>query len=1015
MSRLRTEIVSPLILLLLISGTVFAEGPARKIDFTRDIRPILSEYCYACHGPDSNKREADLRLDTQEGLFKKLDEHSVVLPGKAGKSDLYIRLITDDADLRMPPADSERTLKPEQIALIKRWIDAGADWQGHWAFVVPKRPAIPNVKKKPTVKNDIDRFVLAALNVRGLKQSSQTDRVTLIRRLSFDLQGLPPTPQEVNAFVNDKRSDAYEKLVDRMLSSPRYGERMAQYWLDLVRYADTNGIHGDNHREVALYRDYVINAFNDNKPFDEFTREQLAGDLLPGSTWEQKIASGYNRLLMTTREGGAQPREYLAKYASDRVRNLGTVWLGSTLGCSECHDHKYDPYTMKDFYSLAAFFADIKETAVGTQPPTRIPSAAQEQQVQQLDQQIAVVRKTLDTQTPELDTALAKWEQAERTKKIEWTALKPVEAKSKNGAILKVLEDGSVIASGKNPDTDEYTLSFNNELKGVTGLRLEALPDDSFPAKGPGRAGNGNFVVNELILNVSGKPVKFSQATATHSQNDWNIKGAIDGNPKTGWAILNQAGRPNSAVFEAEADLSNAKDSIFTIVFQQNHVNQHTLGKFRLLVTNSSRPVRADGRSGLPEQIAAILKLEADKRNAQQKQQLAAHYRTIAPALEPARKQMADLEAQKKKIQNAMPTMLVSTAVKPRIMRVLPRGNWLDDSGEVVQPAVPEFLPGLKAQTQRANRLDLANWLVDAENPIVARVFVNRLWKLMFGRGLVKTLDDFGSQGELPSHPELLNWLSVEFTSSGWDVKRMMKLIALSGTYRQSSASNEEQRKQDPFNRLLARQGRFRLDAEMVRDNALTVSGLLVHKDGGSSTKPYQPTGYWAHLNFPKRVYKHDTGENQYRRGLYTYWCRTFLHPSMLAFDAPTREECTVDRPRSNTPLQALVLLNDPTYVEASRALAKRILQEGGKTTEERIQFAYRLILTRKADANEVKILSGLLEKHRGEYQKTPQEARDLLAIGLTQAPEEIDAVELAAWTSLTRVILNLHETITRF
>ncbi|HMC65434.1 MAG TPA: DUF1549 and DUF1553 domain-containing protein, partial [Gemmataceae bacterium] len=719
--------------------------------------------------------------------------------------------------------------------LIRRWIEQGAKWQQHWSRIIPQRAELPQVTNASWPRNPIDRFILARLEQEGLKPSPEAESRTLIRRLSFDLTGLPPTPEEVDAFVNDNSPTAYEKLVDRLLGSKHYGERMAIYWLDLVRYADTGGYHSDNHRDVWLYRDYVIDAFNDNKRFDQFTIEQLAGDLLPNATRKQKIASGYNRMLQTTEEGGAQPKEYAAKYAADRVRNVSSVWLASTMGCSECHDHKFDPFSTKEFYRFASFFADLQELPVGRQPQTPVPTPDQEAQLKKLDEQMAPLQKVLATQTPELDAAQAKW--------------------------------------------------------------------------------------------------------------------------------------------EASLPLAEVRK--------------------------------------LPKPVIDILLIDPAKRTPPQKQAVAAHYRTVAPQLAAVRKQLAALQKQRDDLNKTIPTTLISISGPPRVMRVLPRGNWLSDAGEVVTPGVPAVLNKLDTK-DRPTRLDLAKWLVAPDNPLVAHVFVNRLWKLLFGQGIVKSLEDFGSQGAWPTHPELLDWLAVEFRESGWNIKHIVKLMVMSATYRQSSALTEEVRQRDPYNLLLARQGRFRLDAEVVRDNALAVSGLLSRQIGGPSVKPYQPAGYWAYLNFPKRDWEKDQGPNQYRRGLYTYWCRTFLHPSMLAFDASTREECMVERPRSNTPLQALVLLNDPTYVEAARALAERVMREGGQSADERVEFAYRQVLQRKARPEEVQLLTGLLARHQKQYQVDKSAAAALLKVGDKPVPKDIDAAELAAWTSVARVVLNLHETVTR-
>src|SRR5579872_2070849 len=733
-----------------------AEGVGAKVDFNREIRPILSDVCFQCHGPDKNRRKADLRLDVKEDVYKDRGGYALVVPNKPEESELYVRLVDTDEKQRMPPPEALRQLSKNEIDLFKRWIEQGAQWQGHWAYLKPDRPTVPDVgDDRGFVRNEIDKFILQRLREKTLEPSPEADRVTLIRRLSFDLVGLPPTPKEVDGFVNDAREGAYEELVDRLLASPHFGERMAMYWLDLVRYADTNGYHGDNHEDRDMYRDWVINAFNDNMPFDRFTLEQLAGDLLPNATTATKIASGYNRLLMTTREGGAQAKEYMAKYSADRVRNFSSVWMAGTLGCAECHDHKYDPYTTRDFYSVAAFFADIQETAVGEQPGTKIPTPEEAARLAQFDEQIKPLRTVLDTQTPELDVAQAEWEESFRKSTVEWVVLKPIEAVSKQGAQLKVHDDGSVLAGGANPATDTYELKFSTPLKGVTALRLEVLPDDSQPAKGPGRAANGNFVLNEFTAEAAGKPLEWSAVTATHSQKDYAITSAADGKAETGWAILDHVGRESSAVFELMSDLGEGGEVALAVAMQQNYGSSHTIGRFRLAVTTARRPIRAGAENGMPKNITEIIALARVQRSEKQTQELAAYFRTVAPQLAATRAALAELQKQRDALFSTVRTTLVSTSGPARVMRVLPRGNWLDESGEVVPPAAPGFLTGRQGSPPevRLTRLDLANWVTSPENPLTARVFVNRLWKIAFGQGLVRSIEDFGSQGTPPTHP----------------------------------------------------------------------------------------------------------------------------------------------------------------------------------------------------------------------------------------------------------------------
>lgn len=1021
------------------------------VEFNRDIRPVLAENCFFCHGPDKNKRKADLRLDTAEGLVGKEGMKGTVVPGKPGDSELFRRIMSNDPEMKMPPHDSGKSLTAREIALLKKWIEQGAKYEGHWAFLPIKRSDAPEIRNsKLETRSEIDRFVLDALSQQGLKlkPSAETDRVTLIRRLSFDLTGLPPTPQEVDAFVKDTSADAYEKLVDRLLQSPHYGERLAMWWLDLVRYADTVGYHGDQDMSVSPFRQYVIESFNANKRFDQFTIEQLAGDLLPNPTREQLIASGYNRLGMMSAEGGVQDKEYLAKYIAERVRNASGTWLGITLGCAECHDHKFDPLTQRDFYRFEAFFADIQERGLYSGahadgnwgPFVKVPNAEQEADLKKLDQEIADAKKVLETSTAELVAAQAAWEKSQ----VAWTLLKPESVTSAEGVTLTVKDDGSILASGKNPATDTYTLVVKNPPKGITAFRLEVLPDDSLPKKGPGRAGNGNFVLSEFtVKQIVGETIEemiaLQNATATYEQTGaaennpykkWAVAAAIDGDEKGktwGWAIMEKVGQPQVAVFETVADIAGGEGSSLTISLLQNLDNpQHTIGRFRLSATTAPRPIRAGDAP--PPNISALLAIAADQRNDAQKNELAAYYRSIAPALDGARKHLADRENARKQLDARIPSTLITASVQPRMVRVLKRGNWMDESGEEVKPAFPVVLStvadasrvssdtksnGHESDT-RLTRHDLAKWIVSKENPLTARVFVNRLWKQFFGAGLSRKLDDLGAQGEWPSHPQLLDHLASSFTDNNWDVKQLIKTIVMSGTYRQSSVATREQRELDPYNRWLARQGRFRIDAELVRDNALAISGLLVTKLGGKSVKPYQPPGYFAYLNFPAREWQNDTGENLYRRGLYTHWQRQYLHPSLLAFDAPNREECTADRARSNTPLQSLVLLNDPSYVEASRAFAEQIIRQGGSNARDRLSFAFHRAVSRDIKPAEAEVLERLLQSHLDEYKSDAAAANELLSVGAKPAPTDLDKSELAAWTSIARTILNLHEVITR-
>jgi hypothetical protein len=773
-------------LLLAFGNTGEWANGAEPIDYNRDIRPILSDRCFACHGPDAKHREADLRLDVEDEAIG-----TVIDREHPAESEFLHRITSEDESERMPPPDSGKSLNAKEIQLLKRWIANGAPYAPYWAYVPPRRHSVPAISGLATSADWIDCFIQSRLRKESLAPSPPADKITLIRRLTFDLTGLPPSPEEVAAFTHDHAPDAYEKLVSRLLDSPHFGERMAIFWLDLVRYADTVGYHGDQDHNISPYRDFVINAFNEDLPFDQFTREQLAGDLLPNPTLTQRIATGYNRMLQTTHEGGLQPKEYLAIYAADRVRNLSLVWMGATMGCCQCHDHKFDPYTLRDFYAMEAFFADIDEA-----------------------KHFKVGGNSLPTNRPPEIEVLTEEEQ------------------SKIAAIEQEIRD------------------------------LESAAGESAPS---------------------------------------------------------------------EEELASLKD-----------------------------------------QLAAVHK-------------------------------------------NARKTM-VTVAIEPRPIRVLPRGNWMDDSGEIVLPAIPAFLGSLNTEG-RATRLDLARWLTDPINGVgglTARVMVNRFWALLLGSGLSKSLDDFGGQGEPPVHPELLDQLAVEFYESGWDVKHILRLIVLSETYRQSSLASPSLLQRDPDNQLFARQATFRLPAEMIRDNALAISGLLVDDYGGASIRPYQPEGYYRHLNFPKRVYHPHHDSRQWRRGVYIHWQRQYLHPMLKAFDAPSREECTAQRPRSNTPLAALVLLNDPTFVEAARGLATKMLTSPATDHAGRIDFACRLAISHEPDDVERDVLLGLLNSARMTYQKDPAAADRLIAIGDSPVGRSLDPVELAAWMQVARAILNLNETITR-
>lgn len=990
-----------------------------KIQFNRDVRPIFSDTCFRCHGPDAKARKGNLRLDVRDDAVRTRDGKTPIVPGNAAQSEAYRRLTTSDADDLMPPPSIHKALTAQQIDIIRRWIDQGAEYQAHWAYAPLGHPAPSpaEARSKSSGKNPIDGFIRARLAQEGLAPSKAAEPTTLFRRLHLDLTGLPPKPEDLTRFLSDRGEDAYVRWVEQLLASSQFSERMTVWWLDLVRYADSVGYHSDVPMPVWPYRDYVIRSFRENKPFDRFTVEQLAGDLLPEATQEQKVASTYNRLLQTTEEGGAQAKEYEFIYACDRVRNTASTWLGATLLCAQCHDHKYDPYTMKDFYSFAAFFTDIQEPIVGSRGRgTLLPDAAQERQLAEFEAAIKRRREVLDTPTPELAAQQQTWEQ-EMGRAPEWRAVGVKTVASTSGAKLEIQDGGVIKVKGPFPEKDHFTFTSVLEPGEVTGLRLEVLSDPDLPASGPGTASNGNFVLNEFGLKEGGefgtnRVLALSRAAVDFSQDGYSADRLIDGKlDSAGWAVLPQIGKDHYAVFELSEPLRVTTPTVIRVKLSfQSQFGQHLIGKCRLAVTSSRAPSRT---LGMPEAIRKVMAVATAERTDAQRQELAKYYRSIAPTLDADRKELAKLEEQKRTFTAAIPSCLVTVSGAPREMKIHPRGNWMADTGPAVVPAVPEVL-GRVSTSGRATRLDLARWMVAPDNGLTARVFVNRVWRLFFGTGLSKTLYDSGSQGELPTHPELLEWMAADFVQSGWDVRHLIRLMVTSATYRQTSVASKELSEQDPYNRLYARQSPFRLEAEFIRDSVLAVSGLLVDRVGGPSVFPYQPAGYWGALNFPTREWQNSKGEGLYRRGLYTHWQRTFLHPSLAAFDACSREEATAERSRSNIPQQALALLNDPAYVEAARSLAIRLLRDPAGSPRRRLEATFLRVLGRPIRRDEAKALLELQQKHLAEFRARPEDARKLVAVGELPTPSELDPIEVASWMSVGRTLLNLHETITR-
>ena len=1041
---------------------VAADEPA--VSFNRDIRPIFSDTCFRCHGPDKSGRKAGLRLDIRdEALRKTRSGVTPIVPGRPEESEIIRRIFSAEAGEVMPPEEAHKVLTASQKQLIRRWVAEGAVYEGHWAYEAVKRPTVPGVGT--LVNNPIDRFIQKRLSAEGLAPSPEADRRTLIRRVTLDLTGIPPTPAEIAAFVDDRAPDAYARLVDRLLASPRYAEKQTMLWLDAVRYADTAGFHGDNAFPAWPYRDYVLKAFRSNMPFDRFTREQLAGDLIPGATVDQKVASAYNRISRMSSEGGLQPVEYLAKYAADRVRTTSIVWLGATMGCAECHDHKFDPYLAKDFYAMKSFFADIRETGL---VPSRgreawgsrmtLPTEAQRRQHAELtasiDSQRASIRDAVAA-FPDLTDRLARLEAAHKAGELAWRFQRPLTATATGGAqttiyndrrlrVNQYLEgnlvsseidgDGLIVVDGQNPENSTYTVTIRPGAGEWTALGIEVAQDESLPANRIAR-GADRFVVTEVEAEVgeSGR-VEFALATSD-GVGEWpenNAMNAIDGNSQTGWGSSWEGGRGAFLALRFRKRLKTGAATVLKIRLRQDSpLRRATIGRFRVALTNATHSwpdVQAKMKSplgGLPANLLKTLRMKPEERTAAQQQSLLDHLAWIEPALEPRLIRLARLEADLEMLNSEIPQVVVTEATTPMETRILPRGNFLDQTGPVVTPAIPASLGRIEDGGRRLTRLDLANWIVSRENPLTARVFANRMWRQFFGTGLSKTLDDLGSQGEWPTHPELLDWLAAEFmepTLDGaghqWDVRHLIRTIVMSHTYRQSSlpqAPPAEDR--DPDNRLLARQQRIRVDAEIVRDIALSVSGLLVEKLGGPSVRPVQPERYLAALNFPQRDYSADRGQSLYRRGLYVHWQRTFLHPSLSTFDAPSREECTVNRVNSNTPLQALVLLNDPIFVESARLFAARAVNEGGATVRAQIDWAFAQATGRAPNPTEAGVLLDLHRKSRAAFAADPDGARKMIVVGEAGQPvtgRGVSPLRLAAMMTVTRAILNLHETITR-
>jgi hypothetical protein len=1000
---------------------------AAPVDFDRDIRPILSENCFHCHGPDAAARQADLRLDTREGATHLVDGHAAVVPGKPAESELVRRITATDPDELMPPPSSNRRLTRPQKELLSRWISEGAVWSEHWAFVKPQRPIPPTVHAETgPARNPIDLFILHRLQREGLTAAPEADRARLLRRVTLELTGVPPTLEELDAFLADDSPEAYERVVDRLLESPRYGERMVWEWLDAARYADTNGYQGDPTRSMWYWRDWAVAALNANQPFDRFTVEQLAGDLLPSPTQPQLIATGFHRNHMINGEGGRIAEESRVDYVQDRVETSGTVWLGLTFNCCRCHDHKYDPIAQREYYQLAAFFNSIEESGGNdagglANPVMSLATEEQQQQLaklreaeQQANRQRSDAEKAARERQADWEAVLVAAGSSSAPREMQWTTLSPSSMSTRQGTVLTKADDGVIVATGPNPPQDTFSLLFPPPEKTITAIRLQALPDDTLSNSGPGRAENGNFVLSELNVEVYGRAYDLQVVRADFEQEGWPAKNVIDGRNDTGWAVLPKFGVPHELIVMPQTPLSVPATEVLTVrlAFESVHA-QHVLGRFRVQITDAPPELVR----GMPAEVLTALGKPVDQRSEAERNAVTNHFLDTHAEVLAARKSADQAKSRREKFERSLPrTMVMRERKEPRETFILVRGAY-DKYADKVTHGTPAVLPPLKAEGT-PTRLALAEWLVDPDNPLTARVVVNRIWQTFFGTGLVKTAEDFGSQGEKPSHPELLDWLACEFVDSGWDVKHLHRLIVTSATYRQSSRVTPELVERDPENRLLARGPRYRWPSWMLRDQALAVAGLLEERIGGPPVKGYQPPGIWEEATFGKIRYEQDHGPALYRRSLYQFW-RRIVGPTVF-FDVAARQTCTVQVARTNTPLHALTMLNDTTYVEAARVLAQRLLASGEyqrsepAADESIIRTAFRLCTSREPTVAEQKQLLARLNALRDTFAAHPEDAKAFVATGEYAVDAAIKPTELAAWTGVCTLLLNLDETLSK-
>ena len=983
---------------------------ANKIDFARDIQPIFAAHCTQCHGPD--KQNSGLNLTDSVSIQAKLKSGKrAIVRSQPSQSEILRRLTTNDTDELMPPPDKGQKLSAQDIAKIRQWIAEGAEWSVHWAYR-PLQEEVPFVKNSNWIRNKIDHFVLTKLKAKNLEPAPPANRATLIKRLSYDLLGLPPTPAEVHDFINNKSEDAYETLIDRLLASPHFGERWGRHWLDKARYADSDGYEKDKPRLNAWrYRDWVINAINNDIPFDQFTIEQLGGDLLPESNDIQKLATAFNRQTLTNTEGGTDQEQWRVAAVMDRTETLGTVWLGLTVGCARCHNHKYDQVTQQEYYQLFAYFNNGDESSASV-PRSRKDynewlraKSLHDAHIKKIQANISSRNKTLIKIMPELEKRLLGEISPEKTNTERFHTMDLISVKGPKGVTFKKQNDNSLLATGKNPPKAEYTLEFKTDIKKITGIKIEVLPDKSLKANGPGRTDHGNFVLNDIRIYATDQHefdskkhrVTLSAARSDFSQKDWKAENAIDGKTGegkngTGWAISPQFGKHHHLIVSQKEPLSFKGTIRLQVVLDQQYGTKHTIGRFRITARTGQSP-----NNSISKEIVKAVSIEPEKRNKN-------HLNALLKFFRERDLELIKLQTELNKAAPKPPVMSVRVitqrTTKPRTTHVLHRGEFKQPKAKVFAGTL-STLPPVKHRAQ-GDRLDLARWLVNGKNPITPRVTINQIWACLFGEGIVRTPNDFGLRGDAPTHPELLDWLASEFIRRNWSRKAIIKLIATSATYRQSSARRPKMEQTDTDNRLLHRQNRFRVEAEIIRDLNLAASGLLSHKIGGTSVFPPLPSGVTSLSYANSFKWNTSKAENRYRRGMYTFFKRTAPHPNLLTFDCPDSNITCVQRSRSNTPLAALTTLNNEVFSETAKALGKRLIKEKPNDYE-RIIYGFLICTARSPSENEHSALNNLLIKARTYYEANKKEA-------ITYNGD----VESSAWAATARVLLNMDEFITR-